>query len=295
MNWQTEIIRLIEEYYKSIDIKYTPSRDVHRCVIDFLNLELKLIKPVPRKIFISDTLKTRKIPTENFQGLLEIDSKIQVGKDITFHQSREAFNPSYNDPLLNDWLIHHLHLSDWKKSGDKFYARTKLVLFVAFTPTQAFFIDVRPHGKNGEPYVFAKKELLEIIDNNWTELLKDYTTEDTMMMIHNVTDEEREKARKSGLMLGMTEVNGKIIVNPGIGVVTSGHNIVLVKKANAIMRFVQESLMEIDKNKEEMRAVLSDKSGFEIKELDVCLHRFEDWPYFRVYEKNSKHYIDKTY
>lgn len=150
-------------------------------------------------------------------------------------------------------------------------------------------------GKNSEPYVFAKKELLEIIDNNWPELLKDYTTEDTMMLIHNVIDEEREKARKSGVMLGMTEVNGKIIVNPGIGVVTNGHNIVLVKKANAIMRFVQESLMEIDKNKEEMKAVLSDKSGFEIKELDVCLHRFEYWQYCRVYEKNSKHYIDKTY
>jgi hypothetical protein len=296
MNWAKEVIDLIEVYYKTNGIAYNPSTNVHRCIIDFLNLELKLIKPVPRKIFISKELKKRIIPTENFLALLSIDKKVQNGSDITFHQSKKAFEPSYNDPLLNDWLIHHLHLSDWKeKSIDKFYARTKLVLFAIFSARQAFFIDVRPHGKLGEPYVFAKKELLEIIDNNWPDLLNDYRTEDVLILKHSVTDEERHKARKGGVSLGMTEVNDRVIMNPGLGIVTSGHNVMIVHKANQVIRFVQESLMEIDKDEEGMKLALSQKSGIQIKELDISIHRLDKWPYFRVYERNSKLYIDKTY
>lgn len=295
MNWQTEIIKLIEDYYKSIGIQYKPTNDVRRCLVDYLNLEVKLIKPVRRKIFISDKLKTRKIPTDNLQGLFAIDSKIQAGKDVTYHQSREAFNPSHNDPLLNDWLIHHLHLSDWKKSGDKFYERTQLVLFAIFTQEQAFFIDVRPHGKNGELNVFAKKELLEIVGNNWPSMLKEYVVEDAIMLSHNVTDEERAKARKRHMMLGMTEVNGKLIINPGIGVASSGHNVLVVRKADSVVRFVQDSLMEIEKDEEGMKTALTLESGIEIKALDICIHRCDGWPYFRVYEKNSKLYIDKNY
>jgi hypothetical protein len=296
MQWQKEIISLIQQHYKVVGIKYTATDNVHKCLIDFMNLEMKLIKPVPRNVFISKELKSRIIPIENRLALISIENKIRTGIDVNYHKNKGTFDPTYNDLLLNDWIIHHLHLSDKKTNkNQRFYDRTKYVLFAAFNPTQAFLIDIRTHGKNGEPHVFARKELLEIMDNNWPTILKDYNVEDDIKLTHNPTDEEIDTARKKGLTFFATKVNERAIINPGIGITTSGHNIHIVKRANEIVRYIQESLMEIDKDTEGIKMALSEQSGHEIKELDIQIHMQAKWPFFYVYEKNSGYSIEKNY
>lgn len=294
-SWQEEVIKLIQEHYKSVGMKYTPSTDIRRCLVDFMNLEMKIIKPVPRLVYRSKEITSRRIPMENRRALAYIENKIRSGADITFHQSKDVLNPEFNDLLLNDWVIHHLHLSDTKKQkNQRFYDRTKYVLFAIFGANQAFLIDIRTHGPNGEPHVFAKKELLEIIDRNWPEILKGYVHEEITALLHDPTDEQVDKFRKNGISFGMTEVNGKVIMNPGIGITTGGNNLHVVKRANEIIRYLQGSLMEIDKDEEGMRRELSERAGFEIKELDIRIHRQKTWPFFYVYEKNSDHTIEAT-
>lgn len=296
MNWQEEIIRLIQEHYKNVGIKYNVTDDTHKCLVDFMNLEMKLIKPIPRAVFVSQELKSRRIPLENRRALSYIENKIRMGVDVTYHKNKGTLDPSYNDLLLNDWVIHHLHLSDTKaQNNQRFYDRTKYLLFAVFSPNQAFFIDIRSHGKNGEPYVFAKKELLEILDKNWTGILTDYNTKDVINLVHNPTDEEIDRTRKNGVTFGATEINGRTIMNPGLGITTGGNNIHVVKRANAIMRYVQESLMEIDKDIEGMKKSLSEEVGYVVEELDVVIHRLDKWPFFAVFENNSKCYIEKSY
>ncbi len=296
MQWQQEIIRLIKEHYKAIGIKYTATDNVQRCLIDFMNLEMKLIKPIPRMVFVSKELKSRKIPRENSKALICIGEKIRTGVDVNYHKNKKTFEPAYNDLLLNDWLIHHLHLSDTKKeSNQRFFNRTKYVLFAAFNATQALFIDIRAHGKNEEPHVFSKKEFLEIMDKNWPGILTDYNTEDPINLLHNPSDEEIDLARKKGVTFGAIEINGRAIMSPGIGITTGGNNLHVVKRANAIMRVVQESLMEIDNDIEGMKKALSIHVGYEINELDVHIHMQDTWPFFYVYEKNSDCTIQKNY
>jgi hypothetical protein len=287
---------LIQEHYKAVGVKYSATDDVHRCLIDFMNLEMKLIKPAPRIVFVSKEYKSRRIPLENRRALSLIENKIRIGVDVNYHKNKGTLDPTYNDLLLNDWIIHHLHLSDTKvQKNQRFYDRTKYILFAAFNATQAFFIDIRTHGKNGEPHIFAKKELLEIIDKNWPGILTEYNTEDVVNLLYNPSDEEIDLARKKGVTFGATEVNGRAILNPGLGITTSGHNIHVVKRANAIMRYVQESLMEIENDIEGMKKALSEKAGYEIKELDIHIHMQDTWPFFYVYEKNSDYTIQKNY
>ena len=225
-----------------------------------------------------------------------IENKIRTGVDVNYHKNKGTFDPTYNDLLLNDWVIHHLHLSDTKsQKNQRFYDRTKYVLFVVFNTTQSFFIDIRTHGKDGEPNVFAKKELLEIMDNNWPGILREYHTEDVINLLHNPSDEEIDLARKKGVTFGVTEINGRAIINPGLGITTSGNNIHVVKRANAILRYVQESLMEIDNDIEGIKKALSEKAGYEIKELDVQIRLRDTWPFFYVYENNSDYTIQKNY
>lgn len=293
MDWQQEIKILITEHFKNLGINYMPKAKIQICLIDFMNLEMKLIKPLPRVVFKSKELLAHPLSIDQADALAYIEEKIKKGKDLTFHQSKGVLKPEYNDQLLNHWFIHHLHLSNTKDG--KFYKRTRDVLFAAFNREQAFLIDIRPHGRDGEPNVFSKQEFLEIIDRNWPGVLKVHSHPDAEFLNNKYTDAELAMLRKRGLSVTTTAVNGKIITNPGVGITTSGHNLLVVGRANDIMRYVQEALMEIDKDEEGMRKALSEEAGFEIPELDVQIHRLDKWPFFAVFENNSKCYIEKNH
>jgi hypothetical protein len=271
MNLQEEVIKLIKEYFESIGICYFPKNDLQRCLVDFMNLEMKLVKPIKRVVHKSDILKSRNIPSQYSQALLYIEKKILQGEDITFHQSRKSLDPSDTDDLLNAWVIHHLHLSqNISEKDEPFYDRSDYLLFVTFRDNQAFFIDARKHK---EQNVFAKQEFLEIIDNNWPQLLKVHSHVDAEFLNNGYSDEEIKILRRKGYSITTTQVNGKFIINPGIGITTSGHNIHTVQRANEVCRYLFDSLQEVEKDIIEMKNALSIYVGFEIEELDLCIHR----------------------
>ena len=56
MNWQEDVIKLIVAHFKSVGINYIPSAEVNKCLIDFMNLEMKLVDPKPRYVFKSSSL-----------------------------------------------------------------------------------------------------------------------------------------------------------------------------------------------------------------------------------------------
>ena len=293
MNWQAEVIQLIEIYFKGVGIRYNSKNDIHMCLIDFMNLKMKLIKPVPRIILKSDKLKSKSIPLKYIRALGYIENKIRIGKDITFHQSKKILDPSYNDLLLNDWIIQHIHLSDTKtQKGQKFYDRSKYLLFAAFNSNHAFFIDIREHD---EQNVFAKREFLEIMNNNWPQVMKIYLEGDTIPFVNNYSDSEIDSLRRKGFTLGTTEINGKIFRNPGIGITKSGHNLHVIKRANEVVRYLHETMEEIENSEEDIKNDLSEEIGFLINDLELCLHLSDQWPFFSVYEMNSKIYISKKY
>lgn len=292
MNWQAQIISLITLHFKKYGINYKPTDDAHSCLVDFMNLDLKLVKPVPRHIFKSNTLKHKVLPPQYQKALSDIESKIQTGKDITFHQSKRTLDPKYNDLLLNDWIIQHFHVSNTKsQKNQRFYDRSKYLLFAGFAQTQAFLIDVRLHS---EEYVFAKKELLEIMDHNWPALFKDNLVEDGFFT-NEYSDQDVHILRKKGYTIGTTKVNNKIIVNPGLGITSSGHNIHVVRRANSIMKMLYDTYEEICTHRENIKADISSETGIEIAKLEFEIKQVGAWPYFIFYDPSSDCYIQKHY
>jgi hypothetical protein len=292
MDWSSQVVELIKQHFRKFGIIYHPTKDVHSCLVDFMNLDLKLVKPIPRKVYKSTTFKSRLIPPSYQQAISYIENKINKGHDITFHQSKKTLDPSFNDLLLNDWIIQHLHVSNTKsQKNQRFYDRSKYLLFVGFAPSQAFFIDVRLHN---EPLVFARKELLEIIDNNWPQLLKDNVIEDGFFTTE-YTDEQISNLRKKGYTIGTTKVNNKIVVNPGIGITTSGHNIHVVRRANSVLKTLYDAYDEIKNNEANIKKDISAQAGLEVNRLEIEIRQLSEWPYFVFYEKTSDCYIQKDY
>ena len=102
--------------------------------------------------------------------------------------SKNGGNP-YNDDLLNDWGIHHLHLgTEYNKRGK--IKRSKNLLFCIINSKSVYFINIQEHKAN-----WANKELLEIVYDNWSELL-DYCNIDKFGQITLISKPNSDKIRK---------------------------------------------------------------------------------------------------
>lgn len=290
MSWEEETIQVIGDYFKSVGIKYIPKKEVDNCLVDFFNYQMKLINPVPRIILKSKEISSKRLTPKYSQALHEIEMKIKQGQELTYHQSKKVLDPLYTDDLLNDWVIHHLHLSTTKsKSGQRFYDRSDYLLFVAFSNNEAFLIDVKEHN---EDYVFAKKEFLEIMDSNWPEVMQNYYWKDVIEVSPNLSDEEIGIMRKKGYTVGAYNVNGKVIRSPGIGISSNGLNIQVVRKADEVCRILHASSQQAS-NEENLKQVLSNKIGRSIEKLDLSIRMVNKWPYFVLYETNSNMIISE--
>lgn len=294
MNWHIEVIKEIESQFAALEVDYKHNNNVQSCLIDFYNLKMKILKPAARSIFISDKIKSIAISTHCAEALSYIQSKILNGFDVNPHLSRKIFEPTYNDLLLNNWMIQHIHLSKSKsQSNQYYYNRSDYLLFAMFNDSQAFLIDIRRHN---EKDVFAKQELIEIIYQNWPTLLREDNSEEAELFSNSYTDAEINILRKKGYSVVYTNVNGKHIINPNLGITTNGSNLFVVQKANNIIRYIQETLIEIETNEAKIINELSLLVNKKIETLDFCIKYTDTAPiYFGVYEKTANCYISKDY
>lgn len=286
MDWEQNVKRLIEDYFLSFDISYTPKNSTSSdYLIDFLNLKMKLIQPLPRVVFKSNRFRKLQIPYETLLSLISIDEKIRKGDDITFHMSKQVLNPSYNDLLLNTWIVHHIHLSRTKKnSNQKFYDRADYLLFVIFSENAAYFLDVLKHK---EENLFSKQDYLKIIDENWPEILDEYDLNKNGGNTRAVdyTDEEIREITKKGYSLGMINVGNRTIFYPGYGIMTTGHNFQVVRQADYIKRYLYETYTQILENEDSIMLQLKEMS--DISKLDLSLQLTDNFPYFEFFERNT--------
>ena len=83
-------------------------RDEDSIILAYLRACRRLVSNVPRAIFKA---KGFVCPPEHIDALAQIERKIRIGENIGPYLSRKPFNKiGYNDALLNDWGIQHLHL-----------------------------------------------------------------------------------------------------------------------------------------------------------------------------------------
>ena len=112
------------------------------------------------------------------RALATIEQKIRNGESVVPYLSRKIRDLSYNDILFNDWGIHHFHLGTTVEA-DGFVKRTGPLLYVVFGDTidfhntgntDAHLLTVMGHND------FATQVLVEIMHENWPELLSQFNT-----------------------------------------------------------------------------------------------------------------------
>jgi hypothetical protein len=148
-----------------------------KLVLCYLNWRRRMIKPQPRILIGSAEFAVSKRQPAYIKQVSALLSKIETGVDISCHLSSRVLCPYVHrgnpkpmtpknrpdlDLLLNDWGIHHLHISDeMDPKGTGFVKRGDLLLFAIFIPDRVYLLDILTHED------FASDRIFQIINANW--------------------------------------------------------------------------------------------------------------------------------
>lgn len=193
-------------------------KDAHRILVDYWNAQVRRIPLRPRTVHWSNELRAR-VPTLSSAlqaSLQDVEQGCRAGVDLTPRLSRKLTKRKFNDKMLHDWGIHHLHLGD-DLDEDGFIERTDDVLFVLRRPDDIYFLDVRPHGE------WADDAFVEIVHDNWPGVIKAHRLDG--LSGHMLSKEERETLRSKNMNAGVFTKDGTHYAALGGGLVSSGSNI----------------------------------------------------------------------
>lgn len=131
-------------------------------LVAYFGLNRRLVAPQPRTVVKADSFCC---PPEHLTALRQIEKKLRDGENIVPYLSTKIRNATYNDALLNDWGIHHLHMGTCMRP-DGFVERTRQLLHCSFTDTHAYLVAVLAHGE------WTTIALLEAMHANWPDMLE---------------------------------------------------------------------------------------------------------------------------
>jgi hypothetical protein len=188
------------------ELKSKSARDLLIIYGNWLN---RLVSTRPRTVHCSTALAANQLASDPryAPGLAGIETKLRNGQDVTLHLSKDiryGYDPDAAtgsvplhrhkdlDLLLNDWGIHHLHLST-EVEADGFVKRDGPLLFAAFRPDDAYFIDIMHHGD------WTREHIIEVIVNEWPSAGLIEEMPEVTASAYTPTEEDRMKLRKAGM------------------------------------------------------------------------------------------------
>lgn len=214
------------------------AQDTGALLIDYFNWRARLISARPRRVHVSVELAASRasLPAEVDQGLQMALAAAEAGDDLSSRLSRRItgfdaagrrgrpLQPGKEDVglagrrdldlLLNDWGLHHLHLSLTPEASGR-EGRSGLVLIAAVTATDFYAVNVIEHGAH-DPMWTVNETLLPIVARNWPdndELLM--RSRFVTGLSRSVSVEEHKQLRQAGVSV-LVEIDGAVYTRGGI-------------------------------------------------------------------------------
>ena len=301
MDLFNDLKKMAQQRLNELGVPYPANADIDTLLLLALNYEFKTIIPHRREIHTSIEFEAKRgtLDAAMQNALGDILKKFKRGHDVNGHLSRSSVNAQETDALRADWNIYHVHISNHKDNpGDKFYARTGPVMFVQITDTDAFFIDIYPHGQ-GHPETFSRQALLEIIDKNWPKLLEPYKLKGITSVSLHPTDLELKQLRGKGGPTGkkgatnvVLKVGNSYVCSPGGGLATDGTPAANTFRLNRTMHTVKQLENWTNENSLALRKKFSKKLGIPEWDIDFELVSLEGG--LGVREINSDQIVTKS-
>jgi hypothetical protein len=136
--------------------------DVFAVCAGYFNVEFRLIPKRARTVLKSRELARRRLSHGQRSRLGTIVKEMATGTELRHRLSKNILKPDYNDKLLHDWGIHHLHV------GPQHAPHGRELLYVYVTNEMAHLIDWQEHGVES----FANQALMQILHDNWPNAIE---------------------------------------------------------------------------------------------------------------------------
>lgn len=223
--------------------------DAHALLTLYLNWRARFIPVRPRTVHKAAALSVNPLASDPAYkpALEQIISSIEAGDDLTRYISKGITHiyhmPSgrHLDLLLNDWGIHHLHLSTTVEP-DGFVRRTKPLLVAAFRQDDAYLIDILPHG------AWTKESMIRTIVQEWPNAGLVTRLGGGIGLEFPISEQQRAGLRKVHIMPSV-EIDGAVYVASG-GVMLSGVSSQHARASNSLLRQARQIEEEIKQSPE---------------------------------------------
>lgn len=167
--------------------------DESRASYEYFNLLKRRIAPKPRKVYFSREFT---YPQEYERALNIFVEKSEKGQSLQPYTSTSILEANFNDMLLEDWNIQHFHLNARFNEKTGFAKRSDYIMYAWVTDYALYMINTYLHKDKMAVY---RKEMLQIIDNNWPKLLKPYHVKGAKELTEHLSDEQYKMLRDNGI------------------------------------------------------------------------------------------------
>lgn len=234
-----DLVEMCSQALAAEGVTVSPGDDPDKVCFGYFNLHRRLIPARPRKVHRADTLL---VPPAHALAFNALRGKIERGDSLSPHLSRRLKNRDFNDLLLNDWDIHHLHLDP---DG------TRELIFARFTDDDAYLVALLDHSS------WTMHAMLETILRNWPELLTSHRL--TGITGDTFTDDEigtlRSKRANTCIML-----SDRFTYRPmGGGYAASGLNVDVRRTVDIYTAAAEDAQEWVLSNIAELRRKASEK------------------------------------
>jgi hypothetical protein len=181
-------------------VAYMNGLDAHGALVVYYNWSSRLVRPQPRMAYKSRAFDQNQLTAQRASDLALIIADIEEGRLLTKYLSRDILRAPVGMPeskrrpdldmLLNDWGIHHLHISS-AVEADGFVKRDGPLLFVSFTAEAAYLIDIMKHGD------WCRDHVLEVLASEWPDEGVIYEMK-TSAVPNLITEKQRANLRGNG-------------------------------------------------------------------------------------------------
>lgn len=268
-------------------------QDTHTMILVHDNWSQRVIKhQSPKKVFFSQEL-TLNPEYINMKAIIDlIKEKFERGEDIKPHLSRLIKNvfSDQNKPLskdkdllVNDWGIYHLHLTDIIES-DGFVERTDPLLFLKIVNNNVYFIDILEHGN------WAAFHLVEVLQNNWPQVLEPFEFKDIKGLSRYVNEKEYKQLRNAGVNT-IIKI-GEKYYSVGLGTSTVGYDIQSSMRVNKFLKLLKNLRKFIEDKRYELQKIIKTHTKIEYNLLKFKLIFDDDGFYLLETNSKSRFYVD---
>src|SRR5579883_318247 len=235
-------------------------KDARELLIVYHNWMSRHVRPVPRTVRKSQAFTSNPIVQQRASDLAVIIQDIEQGRDLTRYLSRgiKTVADSASKPLnrrrdldlmLNDWNVHHLHIST-QLEADGFVKRDGPLMFAAFQPNVAFLIDVMQHGD------WTREHVIRVIADEWPDegIIHEIKGNDRYKVVGlaaKYTEKEHQELRAAGINV-LCEIDGRVFM-PGGGMVSVGTTVRASRAADQLLMELEKFETFVRNNPDQMR------------------------------------------